>query len=116
MTAAQAEVGRDDIVRLLHAFYPLVRADPELGRLFASEIRDWDAYLEQMTSFWFEALGNGPGHPAPSPPGLVYGLNRTTLGRWRTLFTQATGETLSPAQAERMRTLAQQVTDLQVGL
>lgn len=110
------EIGRDEVVRLLHAFYAAVRQDDLLGPLFESEVRDWDGYVGLMADFWCEALVRGPTHPIPSPPGLLYGLTGASLARWHALFSRATQSALDPAQGARVRRLSQEISELQSGL
>ncbi len=116
MSSRPDDVSREDIARMLSAFYASVRPDDELGLLFESEVQDWPAYVQMMTGFWCEALVKGPTHPIPSPPGLLYGLTRSSLARWHLLFVKATSATLTPEQATRVRLLSQQISDLQSGL
>lgn len=44
--------GRDDISKLVNAFYAKVRADETIGPIFNSIITDWDEHLEKLTDFW----------------------------------------------------------------
>ena len=47
------ELTRDSLHRLVHTFYADVRADPELGPVFAAAIGDhWDSHLDRMVEFW----------------------------------------------------------------
>lgn len=47
---------RDDIYRLVSQFYAKVREDKELGPIFNETIKDWDAHLEHLTTFWESSL------------------------------------------------------------
>ncbi len=47
---------RDDIYCLVSQFYAKVREDKELGPFFNETIKDWDAHLEHLTSFWESSL------------------------------------------------------------
>ncbi len=110
------EIGREDVVRLLHAFYAAVRQDDLLGPLFEQEVRDWDAYVDLMAGFWCEALEKGPDHPIPSPPGLLYGLTRESLARWHALFGRATQSALNAEHGGRIRRLSAAISERQSGL
>lgn len=47
---------REDIYLLVSQFYLKVRQDAILGPFFNDVIRDWDAHLEHLTSFWETSL------------------------------------------------------------
>lgn len=79
------------IRELVHAFYAQVRADADLGPIFAAAIGDnWDPHLEKMCDFWSSVMlrtGRYKGNPmtmhlrqkAIRPPHFV---------RWLDLFRQ----------------------------
>ena len=46
----------DQIARVVTAFYAEVRADPELGPVFAAHVTDWPSHEEKIVSFWRNAL------------------------------------------------------------
>lgn len=47
---------REDIFLLVSSFYVKVRKDAVLGPLFNDVIKDWDAHLENLTTFWEASL------------------------------------------------------------
>ena len=47
---------RDDVYLLVSSFYNKVRKDPILGPFFNDTIKDWDAHLERLTTFWESSL------------------------------------------------------------
>ncbi|MFI1770530.1 group III truncated hemoglobin [Thalassobellus citreus] len=47
---------RDDVFLLVSSFYVKVRKDPVLGPFFNDAIKDWDAHLEKLTTFWESSL------------------------------------------------------------
>ena len=47
---------RDDIFLLVSSFYVKVRKDTVLGPFFNDAIKDWDAHLDNLTSFWQASL------------------------------------------------------------
>jgi hemoglobin len=47
---------RADIFLLVSQFYEKVRADKILGPFFNDTIKDWDAHLEHLTTFWETSL------------------------------------------------------------
>lgn len=47
---------RDDILLLVTEFYKKVRKDDLLGPFFNNVIKDWDAHLQHLTTFWDTSL------------------------------------------------------------
>ena len=47
---------RDDVYLLVSSFYVKVRADQVLGPFFNDVIKDWDAHLDRLTTFWESSL------------------------------------------------------------
>ncbi|EDP70513.1 hypothetical protein FBALC1_07138 [Flavobacteriales bacterium ALC-1] len=47
---------RADIFQLVSQFYEKVRKDKVLGPFFNETIKDWDAHLEHLTTFWESSL------------------------------------------------------------
>ncbi|WP_282043278.1 group III truncated hemoglobin [Winogradskyella flava] len=47
---------REDVYQLVSQFYAKVREDEVLGPFFNNTIKDWDAHLEHLTTFWESSL------------------------------------------------------------
>lgn len=47
---------RDDVYLLVSSFYVKIRKDVVLGPFFNDTIKDWDAHLDKLTSFWESSL------------------------------------------------------------
>jgi len=47
---------RADVFLLVYTFYEKVRAETTLGPIFNDRIKDWDAHLELLTTFWETSL------------------------------------------------------------
>ena len=47
---------RDDVYLLVSSFYKKVRKDEVLAPFFNDVIKDWDAHLERLTTFWEASL------------------------------------------------------------
>lgn len=84
--------GREDLVRLVDAFYREVRADRELGHVFDGVARvEWETHLPKLYNFWDSVLfgaGTFRGNPIAAHANL---LSQTELGwplfeRWLELF------------------------------
>ncbi|MGC1633615.1 MAG: group III truncated hemoglobin [Gelidibacter sp.] len=47
---------REDVYLLVSEFYQKVRKDPVLGPFFNRIIKDWEAHIERLTTFWESSL------------------------------------------------------------
>jgi len=47
---------REDVFLLVSSFYIKVRKDKILGPFFNDVIKDWDAHLDRLTTFWEASL------------------------------------------------------------
>ena len=47
---------REDVFLLVSAFYDKIRQDEELGPFFNGLIKDWDAHIDKLTTFWESSL------------------------------------------------------------
>ena len=47
---------RDDVFLLVSSFYKKVRKDETLAPFFNEAIKDWDAHLDKLTTFWESSL------------------------------------------------------------
>lgn len=47
---------RDDVFLLVDSFYKKVRNNETLAPFFNESIKDWDAHLQNLTSFWESSL------------------------------------------------------------
>lgn len=47
---------REDVFLLVTSFYKKVRKHQVLGPFFNDAIKDWDAHLERLTTFWESSL------------------------------------------------------------
>lgn len=48
--------GREDVYMLVSTFYEKVRKNEVLAPFFNGKIKDWDAHLERLTTFWESSL------------------------------------------------------------
>lgn len=47
---------RDDVHLLVSSFYDKIRANETVGPFFNDVIKDWDAHIERLTTFWEASL------------------------------------------------------------
>jgi hemoglobin len=103
----------EEVTRLVHGFYALVREDEVLGPVFEAHVRDWDRHLPTMVDFWSGALrGTARFRGAPMPKhAALPGLNAQLFQRWLGLFEQTTAGLGNEAMAERANELAARVAE-----
>lgn len=101
MRADAEAAGIDEafIDRLVETFYARVRADAELGPVFAHALgQDWEPHLATMKRFWESvALGSGAysGRPVPAHHKHLDRIAPEHFTRWLGLFSQ-TLEDIAP--------------------
>ena len=88
------------IERLVRAFYVKVRADAELGPIFAAAIPgDWEPHLAKMCDFWSSVMllsGRYKGAPMVAHMRLK-SIRPEHFARWLALFRETAAE-LCPAE------------------
>ena len=112
---------RDDIRRLVIAFYTDVRKDDLLAPVFATKISkgDWPEHMEHITNFWssiFLKTGAFDGNPMRKHFALS-GLTPQHFTRWLDLFQQTAEAKLTPPQAKAIQHMASRIAQsFQMGL
>lgn len=101
----------EDLLRdVVHGFYDRVRADAELGPIFADRIHDWGPHLARMVDFWSSvALMTGRYHGAPVPAHATLPVTGAHFDRWLALFRQTATELCPPAGAAHLILRAERV-------
>lgn len=91
---------QEALTQLVHRFYALVRADGNLGPIFAARIADWPPHLERMVAFWSSvALMTGQYHGRPIPAHLALPIDADHSDRWLDLFRATACETCTASGA-----------------
>lgn len=100
-----------EIKTLVFGFYDKIRADAILGPVFDAHIKDWDAHLAIMVSFWSSILlGTGTFSGTPMPKHIALpDLQASMFQHWLALFEQTTATLANRAFAERANILAHRV-------
>jgi hemoglobin len=117
----QIELSEEQIGALLDLFYTQVRADPELGPVFARIIAEegWPAHMATIQDFWSAVMlksGRYKGNPFQVHK-EVEGISPELFTRWLALFDESCREMLPPDLAEAMHSRAIQIADsLRAGL
>jgi len=93
------QIDEEMVATLVHAFYARVRADAQLGPIFARVIgEDWDAHLAKMCDFWSSVMlltGRYKGNPMVAHMRLKM-IRPAHFERWLTLFRQTARTVCSP--------------------
>ena len=105
---------------LVHAFYAKVRADAQLGPIFARAIGDaWDEHLAKMCDFWSSVMlttGRYHGNPMGTHMKLS-GLEPAHFQRWLVLFRETAAEVCDADAAALFTARAENIArSLQMGL
>jgi len=94
------QITEEMVATLVHAFYARVRADAQIGPIFARVIGDgWDAHLAKMCDFWSSVMmltGRYKGNPMVAHMRLKM-IRPAHFERWLTLFRQ-TAQTICPPE------------------
>ena len=106
----EASIGREDIARLVNAFYDRVQADPVLGPVFNPVVHDWSAHKALLVQFWAsivlstrEYRGNPMAAHRPLP------IESAHFNHWLALWLDTARAVLRPEQAELMHAYAQRI-------
>lgn len=101
----------EEVTRLVHAFYAVVRDDPQLGPIFAAHVGDWDHHLAKMVDFWSSALrGTARYRGTPMPRHVALpDLTGELFSRWLGRFRETTATLPNAALRERADDLAQRI-------
>jgi hemoglobin len=119
-TTQAGPVTEEMIRQLVHAFYDKVRADAELGPIFARVIgEDWDAHLAKMCDFWSSVMltsGRYKGSPMLAHMRLKM-ITPAHFVRWLSLFRATAAELFAPAIAQVFILRAENIArSLQLGM
>jgi hemoglobin len=118
---SETEVSEAQIGALLDLFYTRVRADPQLGPVFARAIGgdEWPAHIANIRDFWSAVMlksGRYKGNPFQVHK-EVEGISPALFGRWLALFEESCRQVLPPDLATAMHGRAVQIADsLKAGL
>jgi len=109
---------REDIARLVNAFYAKIRQDELLGPIFNSHIADeqWPAHLEKLTDFWETNLFGIPkfkGSPTMAhfkvDKNLDYKVDQVHFGQWLNLWFQTIDSLFEGELATRAKEAARRM-------
>ena len=106
----EATITRDDLVRLVDAFYDRVQADPVLGPVFNPVVHDWVAHKALLVQFWASVVLSTReyrGNPMAAHRHLP--IQDAHFGHWLALWLDTARTVLEPGQADLMYAYAQRI-------
>jgi hemoglobin len=114
------QISEDAICRLVDAFYVKVRADPDLGPIFARAIPgDWQPHLTRMYAFWSSVMlttGRYKGNPVIKHL-VIPGIKPPLFERWLALFDATCRELFEDDICAAFRVKAERIAEsLQLAL
>jgi hemoglobin len=109
-----ASITENSIRVLIDRFYDKVRADPELGPIFARAIPgDWGPHLATMRNFWSSVMlttGRYKGNPVAKHL-AVAGIKPQLFERWLNLFGETCSEQFDESVARQFRMKALRIAE-----
>ena len=112
--APTSPVTEDDIHRLVHRFYDMIREDAELGPIFNNKITDWEPHLAQMCNFWSSVMlktGKFQGRPMPKHIALTDIVRPEHFQMWLSLFERAANDVCTAEVAAAFLDRAEQIAE-----
>lgn len=107
-------ISEDAIGHLVDAFYVKIRADSELGPIFARAIPgDWGPHLATMRNFWsavMQTSGRYKGNPVAIHR-RIEGIEIELFARWLALFDETCREMFTPELAADFRGKAERIAE-----
>ncbi|GAB2508179.1 group III truncated hemoglobin [Pseudoxanthomonas sangjuensis] len=115
---ASPALSREDIVRLVDAFYDKVRRDAVLGPVFNPVVHDWPAHKARLVQFWTSvALGTREYRGNPMAVHRPLPIDDSHFGRWLGLWRGTLTEVLAAEPAQEMYEHALRIaTSLRYGM
>jgi hemoglobin len=115
-----ARTGIDEamIERLVRAFYGRARLDPLIGPIFESKVRDWEAHIARLCTFWSSvALMSGRYHGQPMVAHLPLPIDTPHFDRWLEIFAETAREICPlPASAHFLERAHRIADSLELGI
>ena len=118
MGTSSVDLTREDIERLIDAFYDRVQADPILGPVFNPAVHDWPAHKATLVQFWTSImLGTREYRGNPMAAHRPLDLDDQHFARWLALWDRTAHEVLPDAQARHVFQTAERIgRSLRIGL
>ena len=118
MTMKKDLTSREDIIKLVNAFYDKVKSDPVIGYLFTDVAKiNWDEHLPKMYNFWENIIfysGNYSGSPMIVHRELHQKstMNEAHFEHWVKLFTETVEESFLGENADEIKSRARNIASV----
>jgi hemoglobin len=109
---------REDVIRLVDAFYDKIKTDTVIGFLFNDVAQvNWSTHLPRMYDFWENILfytGNFEGNPMLKHKQLhgKHPLTKVHFQHWNQLFNQTVDELFVGEKAEEIKKRAMNISEV----
>ena len=107
---------RDDIIKLVDAFYKKVKVDATIGYIFTDIVQtNWETHLPRMYDFWENILfstGNFDGNPMMTHKELNQKVHMdfTHFNRWNNLFKETVDGMFKGEKTEEIKVRAMNIS------
>jgi hemoglobin len=107
---------RDDIIKLVDAFYKKTKSDPTIGHIFTNVAHvNWELHLPRMYDFWENILfctGNFDGNPMKTHKELnqKVPMDFTHFNRWNNLFKETVDGMFKGEKTEEIKVRAMNIS------
>ncbi|WP_137699546.1 group III truncated hemoglobin [Marimonas lutisalis] len=105
------DITRDEIERVVAAFYARVRTHPGLGPVFAVHVDDWPAHEARVADFWANSILHERVYDG-NPVAVHRDAGNVRPGMfdtWLALFDHVLAQELRPEQAQAWSALAHKI-------
>ncbi|WGW03695.1 group III truncated hemoglobin [Tropicibacter oceani] len=105
------DITREEIDRVVAAFYARIRSHPGLGPVFAAHVHEWPPHEAKVAGFWANAILHESSYDGN--PLLVHreagNVRPGMFETWLALFDQVLAQELRPDQARAWSALAHRI-------
>ena len=107
---------RDDIIKLVNAFYEKVKKDDTIGYIFTEVVQvNWETHLPRMYDFWENILfctGNFDGNPMKTHKDLNQKkqMDFTLFNRWNVMFKETVDSLFKGEKADEIKKRAMNIS------
>ena len=109
-----AHIREEQLEILIPRFYASVCDDALIGPVFNDAIGDWKHHLEKLVAFWSSVMltsGRYKGNPVAAHLKHLSTITPPMFDRWLALWTEITGELLSPEAATALQDKAARIAE-----
>lgn len=109
-----AQISEAQLKLLIPRFYARVCDDVLIGSVFNDATGDWKHHLQKLVDFWSSVMltsGRYKGNPVAAHLKHLPAITPQMFDRWLVLWSEVTGETLSPDAAVALQSKAARIAE-----